>query len=144
MMIKYHKLILLLSFIIFLSGISKIKCIEEEDAVVDDDQEAEVQDSFFDDYAQKVIIDMGLDESSTITRSQFKTFLERILFREDELHEDDKELFLLLIKNMVEEAPEEFPTKDIHTYLDNDRMMAKIMAIIKEREKDFPDENEEL
>jgi hypothetical protein len=101
----------------------------------------EENNSLLDEYAEKIISDMGIDKNGIISREQFTTLFRKILFREDNLSEEDAGLFENLIKIMSEEIPEIFAYSRLEYFLNMDKIMSIMKDLMeKEREKTFSEE----
>jgi len=79
-------------------------------------------DDSFDEQTKQILKEMGINESETIDRETFKKLFERVIFRDEEVNQEEKQVFLQLIDRVAKDVPDTFPTADISKYLDMNRL----------------------
>jgi hypothetical protein len=79
---------------------------------------------------KQVLDDMKIQDNSTINRETFRTLFRKILFHDqnEDIPEEEKEIFDKLVERVVMDAPEEFPATDIAKYSE----LEKITKILNE------------
>jgi hypothetical protein len=119
----------------------------------DHDHPHDIEDTTTDDefinHINHTILVMGYDKLKTITKKQFRTFFEKLVFMDEVIQDEETVLMEKIYEKLSADVPEEIETGEISKYLGMEKIYGIINQVSEEMglnnsEPDFSEIEKEL
>jgi hypothetical protein len=97
---------------------------KEEEAI------AHMEDN--DKFTEKLITEMGLNQGK-ITKDKLKSFLLRLITKDEEIEDSEKEFYGEVIEKICKDISDEFDHTELHKHIDHSNFVRAIDSVIAEK-----------